>query len=147
MVEMVFPEPDFKIREHDGRPEIFDSIRAKWISMGPEEWVRQNFIQWLVKVHQFPLAAIAIEKQIVVGELNRRFDLLVYDETFKPWMLVECKAMDVELNEAVLMQILSYHLAVPASYLVITNGVACYVAEKRNGTANWVPYFPKYEFP
>lgn len=147
MVELIFPEPDFKLRQHEGRPELFDAIRSKWVALGPEEWVRQNFIQWMVKVHQFPLSSIAVEKQFKLGQENRRFDVLVYDNNTKPWMMVECKSMDVELNESVLMQLLSYHLAMPVDYLVITNGIACHVAEKRNGTAQWIPFFPKYVQP
>jgi len=130
MVELVFPEPDFKIREQNGRPELFDVIRSKWVALGPEEWVRQNFIQWMEK--------------LTLGEENRRFDVLVYNNKTEPWMMVECKSMDVKLDESVLMQLLSYHLAIPVAYLVITNGIECYVAEKRNGTANWVPFFPEY---
>jgi hypothetical protein len=147
MVELVFPEPDFKIREHNGRPELFDVIRSKWIAIGPEEWVRQNFIQWMVKVNQIPLSAIAVEKQLKLGQESRRFDVLVYDGHLQPWMMVECKSMDVKLDESVLMQLLSYHIAIPVDYLVITNGITCHVAEKRNGTANWVPSFPKYVNP
>ena len=70
MVELVFPEPDFKIREQNGRPELFDVIRSKWVALGPEEWVRQNFIQWMVKNHRFPLAAIAVEKKLKLGLLG-----------------------------------------------------------------------------
>jgi hypothetical protein len=147
MVELVFPEPDFKIREQNGRPELFDVIRSKWVALGPEEWVRQNFIQWMVKTHQFPLAAIAVEKKLTLGEESRRFDVLVYNNKTEPWMMVECKSMDVKLDESVLMQLLSYHLAIPVAYLVITNGIECYVAEKRNGTAEWVPFFPEYFSP
>jgi hypothetical protein len=84
MVELVFPEPDFKIREHNGRPELFDVIRSKWIALGPEEWVRQNFIQWMVKVNQIPLSAIAVEKQLKLGQESRRFDVLVYDGHLQP---------------------------------------------------------------
>lgn len=147
MVELIFPEPDFKLRQHEGRPELFDVIRSKWVTLGPEEWVRQNFIQWMVKTHQFPLTAIAVEKQFKLGQESRRFDVLVYDKHTKPWLMVECKSMEVELNESVLMQLLSYHLALPVDYLVITNGIVCHVAEKRNGTAQWVPFFPKYSQP
>ncbi|MEY4628168.1 MAG: hypothetical protein RLZZ595_494 [Bacteroidota bacterium] len=144
MVEMVFPEPDFRIREKDGRPEIFDTIRSKWIALGPEEWVRQNFIQWMVQCNNIPLSSIAVEKMLKLGEETKRFDLLVFDGQTKPWMMVECKSMDVELDGSTLMQILSYHLAIAVDYLVITNGIECHVAQKRNGTAEWVPFFPKY---
>jgi hypothetical protein len=144
MVELVFPEPDFKIREQNGRPELFDVIRSKWVALGPEEWVRQNFIQWMVKVNQIPLSAIAVEKQLKLGKESKRFDVLVYNARLQPWMMVECKSMDVKLDESVLMQLLSYHVAIPVDYLVITNGITCHVAEKKNGTAEWVPFFPKY---
>jgi hypothetical protein len=93
MIEMVFPEPDFKLREQNGRPELFDVIRSKWVALGPEEWVRQNFIQWMVKVNQIPLSAIAVERQLKLGQENRRFDVLVYDNHLQPWMMVECKSM------------------------------------------------------
>ena len=147
MVEMVFPEPDFKIREQNGRPEIFDIIRSKWVALGPEEWVRQNFIQWMIKINQFPVSAIAVEKQLKIGQETKRFDVLVHDTDLQPWLLVECKSMEVKLDESVLMQLLSYHLSIPADYLVITNGITLHVAEKRNGTAYWVPFFPKYCIP
>jgi hypothetical protein len=73
-------------------------------------------------------------------------DVLVYDNHLQPWMMVECKSMEVKLDESVLMQLLSYHVAIPVDYLVITNGITCHVAEKKNGTAEWVPFFPKYIF-
>jgi hypothetical protein len=147
MVELVFPEPDFKIRQFEGRAEIFDAIRSKWIVLGPEEWVRQNFIQWMVKCNGIPLASIAVEKTLKLGEQTRRFDVLVYDGQTEPWIMVECKSMDVKLDGSTLMQILSYHLTIPVEYLVITNGIECYVAQKKNGTAEWVPFFPKYLVP
>jgi len=79
-----------------------------------------------------------------LGQESRRFDVLVYDAQLQPWMMVECKSMEVKLDESALMQLLSYHVAIPVDYLVITNGITCHVAEKKNGTAKWVPFFPKY---
>ena len=145
MVDLVFPEPEFKIRQLEGRAEIFDAIRSKWIVLGPEEWVRQNFIQWMVKRNGIPLASIAVEKTLKLGEQTRRFDVLVYDKQTQPWMMVECKAADVPLKAPVLMQILSYHLAIPVRYLVVTNGVECHVADKKKEIPEWVSFFPKHE--
>ena len=96
----------------------------------PEEWVRQNFLQYLVKVKQYPATWIAIEKKIQLGELVKRFDILIYDSSHKPWMMVECKEMDIPLNQAVLDQVLRYNISVPVRYLVITNGSFCVGYEK-----------------
>ncbi|MEI9943045.1 MAG: type I restriction enzyme HsdR N-terminal domain-containing protein [Chitinophagaceae bacterium] len=91
-----------------------------------EEWVRQNFIQYLIQVKKYPSSLIALEKMIELGELKKRFDILVYDTDHKPWMIVECKASSVELNETVLHQLLRYNISMPAEYLIITNGEYSY---------------------
>jgi hypothetical protein len=84
--------------------------------------VRQNFTQYLVKTLQYPASLIAFEKEIRVGELKKRFDILVYNTDHKPWMMIECKASHVELDTGVLEQVLRYHSSVPVEYIVITNG-------------------------
>ncbi len=145
MISLKFPEPDFKIREQGGQPEIFDGIRQKWVALQPEEWVRQNFINWMTKSAGIPSHSIAVEKGLRLGNLMKRFDLLVFDANTQPWMMVECKAADVPLKAPVLMQILSYHHAVPVRYLVITNGVECHVADKKKEIPEWLSFFPKHE--
>ena len=145
MINLKFPEPDFKIREQGGQPEIFDGIRQKWVSLQPEEWVRQNFINWMTRVAGIPFHSIAVEKSLRLGNLMKRFDLLVFDSTTQPWMMVECKAADVPLKAPALMQILSYNLAIPVRYLVITNGVECHVADKKKEIPEWISFFPKHE--
>lgn len=66
-----------------------------------------------------------------MGEMSRRFDILVYDRSHRPWMLIECKSMDVVLDERVLEQLLRYHISMPADYLIITNGKACFGWQKK----------------
>lgn len=127
-----YPEPQFRIKTEEGREYIFDSFRKKWIVLTPEEWVRQNFICFLVQVKNYPPGLIAIEKEIVVGELKKRFDILVYNRQHQPWMMIECKAMEVVLDENVLQQLLRYNTGLPASYLLITNGTYCF-GWKRSG--------------
>ncbi|MBS1655721.1 MAG: type I restriction enzyme HsdR N-terminal domain-containing protein, partial [Bacteroidetes bacterium] len=73
MLSITFPEPDFKIKKEKGREYIFDAIRKQWIVLTPEEWVRQNFINYLVKTLNYPVAMIAVEKEIMLGELKKRF--------------------------------------------------------------------------
>jgi hypothetical protein len=69
-----------------------------------------------------PSTVIALEKEILLNDLKKRFDILVYDKNHQPWMLVECKEPKVNLSEDVLQQVLRYNISVPVEYIVITNG-------------------------
>ncbi len=142
MIFVHYPQPDFKTKYEGGKKFIFDPLRKKWIVLTPEEWVRQNFVQYLMRGKKYPAALVALEKEIQLGELKKRFDLLVYDLDHQPWMLVECKAMDVKLDDAVLEQVIRYHAAVPVTYLIITNGTTCFGFLKKSGTL-----VPIYEMP
>ncbi len=88
----------------------------------PEEWVRQNFLLYLTEVLLFPASLIAVEKQLSVGEMKKRFDIVVYDKESRPCLIVECKEMNVALSENVLKQALQYNVSIRARYLFITNG-------------------------
>jgi hypothetical protein len=122
MITVQFPEPDFKIKKEGEKRYIFDTIRKTWLLLTEEEWVRQNFVAYLVKEMKYPSSLMALEKEIWLNGLKKRFDILVYDSEHKPWMMVECKAPDVALNEDVLQQALRYNISVPVKYILITNG-------------------------
>ena len=122
MIAVQFPEPQFRIKNEDDKQYIFDSIRKSWLLLTEEEWVRQNFVNYLVNELNFPSTVIALEKEITLNELKKRFDVLVYDKDHKPWMMVECKAPAVTLNEETLQQVLRYNISVPVQFIVITNG-------------------------
>lgn len=122
MIPVHFPKHNFKIKKQDEREMIFDVFRKLWVVLTPEEWVRQNFLQWLIQIMKYPASLISIEKEILLADIKKRFDIAVYSRSGKPWLLVECKAMDVPLDEAVLHQVLRYNQALEVSYLVITNG-------------------------
>ena len=127
MIKIYYPSSPFKIREPEkNKEEIWDSIRKQWVRLTPEEWVRQNFVQYLLLVKQYPASYIAVEKRMKLGELNKRFDLMVFDKAAQPWMLVECKAMEERLDSRVLWQVLRYNMATPVRYIVITNGEECH---------------------
>ena len=122
MIKIHYPEHDFKIRQENSKEFIFDELRKAWVRLTPEEWVRQNFLQYLVQVLQYPASLIAVERELKLGELKKRFDILVYSRQHQPWMMVECKAPDVPLSQDVLNQVLRYNISVPVPFLVITNG-------------------------
>lgn len=122
MIIVNYPEPAFRIKQEEGKDYLFDIIRKRWLLLTPEEWVRQNFIQYLVQVKSYPLSLIAVEKELRLGELKKRFDILVYDNNHQPWLMVECKAPEIKLTESVLQQALRYNISVPVKYILITNG-------------------------
>ena len=125
MIRIEYPAFPFRIKEDEGKEFIFDELRKQWLRLTPEEWVRQNFLQYLIQVKKYPASLVAIEKEIRLGELKKRFDILVYDAQHHPWLIVECKAMEVPLSEMVLQQALRYNISVPVPYVVITNGHYC----------------------
>ncbi|MGG9964395.1 type I restriction enzyme HsdR N-terminal domain-containing protein [Ferruginibacter sp. SUN106] len=125
MIKIEYPPYQPKIKKEDNREIIFDEVRKKWVILTPEEWVRQNFLQYLVQVKKYPASLIAVEKEIKLGDLKKRFDIVVYDAASKPWMIAECKEMNVELNKQVLDQVLRYNITMQVPYLVITNGSYC----------------------
>lgn len=127
MIKIYYPSYPFKIREPEKKKEeIWDELRKLWVRLTPEEWVRQNFIQYLLVVKNYPATYIAVERRMKLGDLNKRFDLLVFDNAAQPWMLVECKAMEEKLDSRVLWQVLRYNMATPVRYIVITNGGECH---------------------
>jgi len=144
MMKIDFPAFPFKIKEENGNELIFDPFRKSWTRLTPEEWVRQNFLQYLIQVKLYPASLIAIEKEIMLGELVKRFDILIYNKDHKPWLMVECKAMDVPLNEKVFDQLIRYNMSVPVQYMVITNGSYTVAYERKDGTLVMLEELPVF---
>jgi hypothetical protein len=144
MIHPQYPQHPFRIRKEGEINRIFDENRRSWVKLTPEEWVRQNFYQWLVQEMGYPASMIAIEMQIRLFELNKRFDMLVYNRDHQPWMMIECKAPSVPLNEHTLMQLLRYNMAVPVPYLVITNGAYCSAIERNTDSLQELDSLPRY---
>ena len=133
MINVPYPPPDFNIKKEGEKRYIFDSIRKTWLLLTEEEWVRQNFVSYLTKVLHYSAALIALEKEIMFSDLKKRFDIVVYDKRHQPWMLIECKAPQIRLNEDVLQQALRYNVSVPVKFIVMTNGAATIGWEKKEG--------------
>ena len=144
MLTIKYPEQRFQIKTDAGKDVIFDPLRKKWLLLTPEEWVRQNFVQYLVQVKKYPATLIALEKMIGLGELKKRFDILVYDKDHLPWMMIECKAPVIKLDEIVLHQLLRYHISVPTGYLVSTNGEYSYGWEKKEQGLRLIQELPDF---
>ena len=146
MILVDFPSYDFKVQSIKGKDQIFDPCRKKWVVLTPEEWVRQNLLQYLIQVCKYPIELIAIEKKIQLGTLAKRFDVLVYHGT-KPWMIIECKEANTPLNEKTILQLLQYQQVLDATYLIASNGAHTIGAEIKLGNLHMLHQFPNYVNP
>lgn len=116
----------FKQRESNGKREVFDPIRRKWLLLTPEERVRQLFILFLLNVKGVPASHISVEKAITVNGLTQRYDLVVYNLQKKPEIVIECKAPEVEISQKVIEQVGRYNKTLRAPILGVTNGTTHY---------------------
>lgn len=112
----------FKQREKEGKLEVFDPIRRKWLLMTPEERVRQQFILYLLNVKMVPASHISVEHAITVNGLTKRYDIVVYNIDKKPQIVIECKAPEVEITQKVVEQAGRYNKTLHAPVLGVTNG-------------------------
>jgi len=142
MIKIEYPSYQPKIKTISGKEFIFDEVRKQWIKLTPEEWVRQNFLQYLMLIKKYPSSLMAIEKEIFLGDLKKRFDIVIYDKNTQPWMLIECKEMNVVLNNAVLSQVLRYNINLRVPYVVITNGSYCYAFNNTNNLMEEINVLP-----
>jgi hypothetical protein len=121
MFQVNFPQHNFRIKKENNKHLIFDEVRRLWVTLTPEEWVRQNFLQYLIRVKNYPASLISVEKIIKVGELKKRYDIVVYNNN-SPWMIIECKKNNATINTAVIEQVIRYNLALLIKYFIVTNG-------------------------
>jgi len=114
---------DYKVKKQNGTVMIFDIVRKKYVVLTPEEWVRQHVVHYLVEKKGYAISRVAVEREIELYGLKRRFDIVVFDRSGNPWLLVECKAPAVALTQKVFDQVFRYNLTLAAPYVAITNGV------------------------
>lgn len=144
MITIDYPDTHFRFKYTHGRRHIFDEFRKQFIALTGEEWVRQNFLQYLTRVKKYPPALVGVEKEFSLGELKKRCDIIVYNRQFKPWMLVECKTTEVILDEKALEQVLRYNLSLPVEYLVLTNGIYSLGYHRQGGRMEIIKEIPDW---
>jgi len=138
MQRLNLPTYSFKLKSEDGRKLIFDPLRRKYVALTPEEWVRQNFIQYLVRERSFPGNLIVIEKQFTYNRLTKRADILVYNRSGIPVLIVECKSPQIPINQDTFNQAALYNLRFNVPYLAMTNGLKHYCCRFNKGDSQYV---------
>ena len=136
---------NLKIKTEDNIRFVWDIVRKRWIRLTPEEHVRQALVHYLVEYMHYPPGLIALEKQIKYGTLVKRYDIVVYDRNHHPWMLAECKAPDIAIDNRTLHQLLQYHSQLPCPYWLLSNGQHSHCANAANvNDIYWMEQLPEY---
>jgi len=127
------------------KSEVYDPVRRKFVILTPEEFVRQLFIAFLINKAKIPRSRIAVERKVIVNKIERRFDILVFDKSSKPILIVECKEHKVNLDQEVVDQAGMYNISIKAPYLIVTNGPITKGFKINFKKKNFVPldFFPK----
>ena len=123
-MDLIFPDYPLEIKKEDEQNLVWDIIRRKWVVLQKEERVRQLMIHHMIQALGVSPALISVEKEIRYLSLRKRFDVVIYDRSGKPFILCECKAPDISLDQEILNQIARYNQALKAPHLLITNGLA-----------------------
>lgn len=146
MKKLNLPPFEYKIKRESTHTRIFDIIRKKYLVLTPEEWVRQHFIHFLIGQFNYPKALIKVETGIKYNELSKRSDIVAYDRSGVPFLLVECKSHDSKISKSALFQAVTYNKTLHAKYLVVTNGMTfiCGRVDKENKNITWLDSLPPF---
>ncbi|MDE7401983.1 MAG: type I restriction enzyme HsdR N-terminal domain-containing protein [Muribaculaceae bacterium] len=142
------PPAPLRLREDDdGYTRVFDPLRKKWIVLTPEEWVRQHFTSWLRSEFGYPASLMANEKGVTVNGTKKRCDTVIFRNDGTPLVIVEYKAPDVSVTQAVFDQIVRYNMELHADYLIVSNGLNHYCCEidYNNGGYRFFDKIPAYQ--
>ena len=132
----------FKTSLIDEKTVVFDPLRRQWVSLTPEEQVRQKMLHYLVEVRKVAAGLIAVEYSIKVNNLPKRADIVVFNNLGEPQMIVECKAETVPITEKVLDQAIRYFSGLKVKYLTLTNGKTMFCYKITDGKIEILTEFP-----
>lgn len=123
---------------------VLDILRKKKLVLTPEEWVRQHLVYYLVEYKKYPKSLFMLEKGLKYNQLVKRMDILVLDREGNPFLLVECKAPEINLSQRTIEQVCLYNHTVKARHIAISNGVKHVCMSYSNEKMSFVPMT---EFP
>jgi hypothetical protein len=109
--------------------QVWDRLRKKYVLLTPEEWVRQHFISYLIDHLGYPEGRMASEYTVDYNGMKKRCDVVAFDELLRPVVIVECKAVSIEISENTFYQIARYASTLKAKLLILTNGLNHYCAK------------------
>ena len=126
MENLSLPAYDFRYTERENKKYIFDKIRKKYVLLTPEEWVRQNFIRYLLEEKGYIQSLVRVEMFFKLNRLSKRADIALFNRSGQPKVLVECKSPKVRIRQVVFEQVARYNLSFKVDFLIVTNGLQHY---------------------
>ncbi len=146
MIQLNLPPFAIKLSGTKEHPLVFDVLRRRYVSLSPEEWVRQHFVHFLMEHKGYPMALMANEVALKIGNKALRADSVLYGRDLRPRMIVEYKAPSVVLTQQVFDQVMAYNLLLHVDYLVVSNGLRhyCCKVDYTNGSCSFLRDIPMY---
>ena len=126
MLPLNLPSYPAKILKRNGKNVIFDTLRQKYVALTPEEWVRQHFVHFLTDFKGYPKGLLANEIQLDLNGTKKRCDTVLFNKDLSARMIVEYKAPNIEITQAVFDQITRYNMVLKVEYLIVSNGIRHY---------------------
>jgi hypothetical protein len=147
MLPLNLPSFPFKLQQQNGKNVIFDALRKKYVTLTPEEWVRQHFIRFLIDYKGYPKGLLANEVQLVLNGTKKRCDTVLFNKDLSARMIVEYKAPHIEITQAVFDQITRYNMVLKVDYLIVSNGINHYCCRIDYNTMSYtfLPEIPDYQ--
>jgi hypothetical protein len=147
MPKLNLPKMNLKVKLLNGNTQIFDKVRKRYIKLTPEEWVRQNFIDYLHFYKNYPLGLMAVEKVVKYNTMNMRADIVLYNKNKNPYLIVECKSPHILITQDAFYQIAKYNYGLNVNLLIVTNGRKHYCCKMDyiNNNIDFLSDIPYYE--
>ncbi len=142
MLQLNLPQYSFRIKKQNEKLVIFDSQRKRYVALTPEEWVRQNFIRFLIEEKGYPAAYLAIEKQLNMNGMKKRCDAILYNEHAQPFLIIELKAPNIAITQATFDQVAVYNAKLKVDFFIISNGIEHFCCKVNLETARY-EFFPE----
>ncbi|HYK77927.1 MAG TPA: type I restriction enzyme HsdR N-terminal domain-containing protein [Daejeonella sp.] len=135
-VPLNLPSYPFRLKEENGINYIFDEIRKKFLVLTPEEWVRQHVVQYLIQ-KDYPRSLMKLEGGLVLNSLQKRSDILLYNNLGEKIMLVECKAPHIKITQETFDQVARYNFVHRVKWLLVSNGLQHFCCEVNFSKGNY----------
>ena len=141
------PQRIFNVKvTQQGNRVIFDRLRRRFVTLTPEEWVRQNFVEFLIADRGFPAGLMSNEMALTQNGISRRCDNVVTDHHGSPMVIVEYTAPSIKITQTVFDQICRYNMVLQAKYLIVSNGLQhyCCKIDYAHNSYSFLPDIPSY---
>jgi len=135
MTPLNLPLAELRIKKQGEKDYVFDRLRKRFVRLTPEEYVRQQFISFLIEYKGYPSGRLANEVEIVLGNVRKRCDTVLYDSLLQPLMIIEYKAPSISISQKTFDQIARYNFSLQVPWLIVSNGArhfCCRIDNEKN---------------